>query len=166
MHIEKSPVCQGMMAGLYGRGVHQATKVRNILRLGCRQSVQAGAANNHIKCLEALDLCHCKYNSADPPSDPTLFHIYYVSMWRFFQQFFWEVQITVSLQGLQKISTKISSRNVGGNFLDRILWLFSQILLLSSQITFPQCLSYKYNSKLLCSEKLSMWSAKICPHNA
>lgn len=34
MHIVKSPVCQGMMAGLYGRGVHQAAKVSNILRMG------------------------------------------------------------------------------------------------------------------------------------
>lgn len=87
-------------------------KVSNILRMRagswapgslCEQELLI----NHTKRLESLDHCHCKHNSADPSSDPTIFHIYFVSVWRLFQQFFWEVEITVSLQGLQKSSAEV-----------------------------------------------------------
>lgn len=170
MQVEKSPACQGMMSCLYGREVPPGCKNEHpkdgSWQLGCRQSEQE-LVTKPTKCSESLGHCHCKHNSTDPSSDP-IFLIYYVSVWRLFQQFFWEVQVTLSLQGLQKSSAEeiASRRNVGGDFLDRISWLFNQVLLLSSQITFLQCLSNKHNSKWLCSKKLNMWSAKICPHNS
>lgn len=101
MHVEKSPVCQGIKVVLYGKSVLQAAKVSNLLRMRagswaagslCEQELLI----NHTECLESLGHCHCKYNSADPSSNPTIFHIYFVSVWRLFQQFFWEVEISVT----------------------------------------------------------------------